>query len=436
MKRQVLFASALALAAALGAPAQEVFTNGVSVNWYYVYENGMIPVPTNGQTDATVRDLAPSIGQMGGVDPETGAAITNNTDLLTLKPKVLDLTSAANRVFVINADQITNGTALVVSYSGTKLVIGVANGSIGVTQLNTSSVDARYLQKGGDTMTGDLDLNAYDLQGARTLYLDNGELALGRGTNTACRFIGKDAGTGNSGAYVNAMGYEAGMSNQGDSTVFLGREAGKGNTGDGVVAIGPYAARANSGDWSVAMGWQAIATNAGLGVAAVGVHAGGQNAGDYLAALGYCAGFENAGENVNAMGFSAATGNIGDEVNAVGFDAAAVNEGDYVTAIGYSAGAVNRGSNCVLIGNSAGTLNQSDNVIAIGEQLWSLPARSCTLDGDLYLGDCNGKGGGTNLVFASGAAIATTADSFAFGTAALLIQPQSDIPMGCYTNRP
>jgi len=46
-------------------------------------------------------------------------------------------------------------------------------------------------------------------------------------------------------------------------------------------------------------------------------------------------------------------------------------------------------------------------------------SRSCYLDGDLRLRDCNGAGGGASVYFASGASVVTTSNSFSFGGASI-----------------
>ena len=46
--------------------SQEVFSNGIDVVGTYVFGNGLI---TNAQDDAGVSDVAPSVGQLYGIDP-------------------------------------------------------------------------------------------------------------------------------------------------------------------------------------------------------------------------------------------------------------------------------------------------------------------------------------------------------------------------------
>jgi len=79
--------------------AQQVFTNGINVNGAFVMGNGMVTIGSTSNTyyDAETAHLAPSIGQLAGFNPDTGSNIVFNGDLLTIKPKVLDLTDPVNR---------------------------------------------------------------------------------------------------------------------------------------------------------------------------------------------------------------------------------------------------------------------------------------------------------------------------------------------------
>jgi len=146
---------------------QTVFTSGIDVDGNYVLGNGFIPLGAgiDGQTNDVVRDIAPSIGQLAGIDPDTGGALTNG-NLLTIKPKVLDLTEPANRQFVIAVSRILGSSTVLVSYSGTNLVLSVPQNSIGTSELDLTSTDSRYVEEGGDTIGGDLNLDTHNLIGA------------------------------------------------------------------------------------------------------------------------------------------------------------------------------------------------------------------------------------------------------------------------------
>lgn len=382
------------------AHGEAVFTNGLSVNGQFVDDNGMLylSVFTNRQADALIRGVAPSVGQMAGVNPVSGAPLTANEDLLTLRPKVFALTNAAHRGFVINANQITNGTALQLKYQGSQLVLGVANGAIGQAQLDVVSVDARYLTKAGGVMTGALNLSGQRLGGAKDVTFDNGELALGRGTNAHCRFSGASAGAGNKGAYVNALGSSAAYLNLGAYVNAFGAEAACRNSATDVNAVGSSAAKYNRGAYVNALGTAAGYTNTGSHVNALGYSAARLNKGShvnalgyeaaysntvsyvnafgrdcargntqpYLNAFGYRAAWQNAGLNVNALGFSAGERNAGQNVNALGYMAAYVNGKSHVNALGYMAGSVNSGQYANVVGPYAGYGNRADHLSALG----------------------------------------------------------------------
>jgi hypothetical protein len=73
-------------------------------------------------------------------------------------------------------------------------------------------------------------------------------------------FQGTNAGAGNSGNNVIAIGGGAGSTNSGDNVNFIGTLSGKGNTGIKVNAFGALAAINNSGNNVIAIG-----TDAGIG---------------------------------------------------------------------------------------------------------------------------------------------------------------------------
>ena len=149
----VVLITTIAAVAATELYGQTLFTNGIDVAGNYVYGNGYIPVEggVDGQTNAAVRDIAPSIGQMAGVDPDTGGALTNG-EFFTLKPKALDLSVPANRQFVISAAQILGSGTVQISYNGTNIIFTVPTNSISTSQLDLPAIDARYFEQTGDTL--------------------------------------------------------------------------------------------------------------------------------------------------------------------------------------------------------------------------------------------------------------------------------------------
>ncbi|MCF7855605.1 MAG: hypothetical protein K9N51_12460, partial [Candidatus Pacebacteria bacterium] len=93
MKRFLLFliTGFAALLSAEQALSQVVFSNGIDVSGWFVISNGMVTLEstTNFQGDVDTRGLAPSLGQMYGINPDTGSGIDNG-DRLTLRPPILD----------------------------------------------------------------------------------------------------------------------------------------------------------------------------------------------------------------------------------------------------------------------------------------------------------------------------------------------------------
>lgn len=141
---------------------QILFTNGIDVAGTFVVGNGMVTIgsTSNSYDDAETAHIAPSIGQLAGYNPDTGSNIVFNGDLLTLRPKVMDLTSAANRQFVISAAQILGSTTLQVTNSGSNLVFSIPTGSISTSELDLSVLDDRYFEQNDDTMTSTLSLES------------------------------------------------------------------------------------------------------------------------------------------------------------------------------------------------------------------------------------------------------------------------------------
>ena len=229
----------LLVMAGWSAHGQEVFSNGVDLSGSYLIGNGFIDMvahTNSGPSDPEVRDYGPSIGQMYGVEPDTGNSISNPTNLLTLKPRQYDLGQSSNRVFVIAAEQLTAGSSISISYTNNLIYISVAAGSVGTASLNLTETDSRYVQDNGDTLSGDLDLGGNDLNGIDILQFDSGQLALSEGSGSHSRFSGQDAGILNTGDYWIGLGLEAGRSGTGDNVNAFGVLAGYSNEGSSVNA--------------------------------------------------------------------------------------------------------------------------------------------------------------------------------------------------------
>lgn len=132
--------------------------------------------------------------------------------------------------------------------------------------------------------------------------------------------------------------------------VFGAGNAGVGNTGASVKAIGDGCAENNSGSAVTAIGYEAAVDNTG----------------DHLFAVGNQTGRSNTGDNLNALGNTAGNANTGDYVNGIGKSAAQSNTGNHVNAFGLSTGYTNSGNDCNFFGNEAGVANSFDGVHIFG----------------------------------------------------------------------
>jgi len=127
----------------ISAGRAETVTNNLDVQGGFVYNHGAVNPGDIGLnfTNEGVRDVTVSAGQLSGVDPETGAVITNAANLLPLRVQSLD--SAAD----VNAAGNVVAGGLFIGDGG------------GLTNLPTQAFDARYLQQSGGTITGTLTVN-------------------------------------------------------------------------------------------------------------------------------------------------------------------------------------------------------------------------------------------------------------------------------------
>ncbi len=99
----------------------ESVTNNLDVQGGFIYNHGAVNPGDIGMTftNAGIRDITVSAGQLSGVDPETGAVITNSANLLSLKAESLTTVSnvTAGGKFIGDGSGLTNLTAE--SLSGT-----------------------------------------------------------------------------------------------------------------------------------------------------------------------------------------------------------------------------------------------------------------------------------------------------------------------------
>lgn len=133
---------------------------------------------------------------------------------------------------------------------------------------------------------------------------------------------------------------------------FQGTNAGVGNTGVTVIAIGNAAAFQNTGVSVNAIGNSAALQNTGNALNAIGNEAARDNTGDQVNSIGSQSAKSNTGDYVNALGLNAASSNTGNYINAVGLNAADLNTGDNVIALGTNAGIANPLSGMFIISNS------------------------------------------------------------------------------------
>ncbi|MCF7910500.1 SUMF1/EgtB/PvdO family nonheme iron enzyme, partial [Candidatus Pacearchaeota archaeon] len=292
------------------------------------------------------------------------------------------------------------------------------------SDISTSDLtdDNTFVEVAGDTMTGNLNINAnltvdtsdffvnsntgnvgigtsspsYDLDVAGNININEGSaymydgvqgLKLAKGTDTfyANTFVGQNAGNSsstkqtavgysagreNTGISQTALGYYAGYQNTGNYQTALGHAAGYQNTGNYQTALGHVAGRENTGISQTALGYYAGYQNTGISQTALGHLAGYQNTGNYQTALGYLAGRENTGISQTALGYYAGYQNTGISQTALGHYAGYQNTGNYQTAVGYVAGHSNSGDRVIGIGYEATRNNTAtaDDVVAIGYQ--------------------------------------------------------------------
>ena len=157
--------------------AQIIFVDGISLSNEYVRDVGLIDMEAWGvDYTGSVRGLGISLGQLVGIDPETGDVITNTMNMLPVLPRPMDMTDPANRRFALSAQQIIITSAtMVVDYSGSNVSFNVRQGSLTTNEIDTVSLDARYIVVTNPSPVGDLDMNGYAITNASGITL-SGEL--------------------------------------------------------------------------------------------------------------------------------------------------------------------------------------------------------------------------------------------------------------------
>jgi len=151
----------------------ESVTNNLDVQGGFIYNHGVVNPDDVGLTftNAGIRDITISAGQLSGVDPETGLVITNSANLLSLKAESLETTG-----------NITAGGSFIGDGSGlTNLNVNFLSGPIPASSLptfgtwNASGVTITNL-----AVQGELDMDGYKITNLGTAVSDTEAASQGR----------------------------------------------------------------------------------------------------------------------------------------------------------------------------------------------------------------------------------------------------------------
>jgi hypothetical protein len=164
----VLLGWAVGLAGFISA---ETVTNNLDVQGGFIYNHGAVNPGDIGMTftNAGIRDITISAGQLSGVDPETGAVITNAVNLLPLK--VQSLTTVGDIVtggkFIGDGSELTN-----LNISSSSLPTSGVWNAAGMTITNA-------------TLTGHVSVSSLTVQGEFTAFYipPRGDIGMGIYTN-------------------------------------------------------------------------------------------------------------------------------------------------------------------------------------------------------------------------------------------------------------
>jgi hypothetical protein len=151
MGYQVLVAAGL-LFTGVSAAWAETVTNNLDVQGGFIYNHGAVNPGDIGMTftNAGIRDITISAGQLSGVDPVTGEIITNSANLLSLKAESLTATGdiVAGGSFVGDGSGLTNlnisssslPTSGVWNVAGITITNATLAGHVAVSSLNVNSI--------------------------------------------------------------------------------------------------------------------------------------------------------------------------------------------------------------------------------------------------------------------------------------------------------
>jgi hypothetical protein len=177
------------------AEAQRFFPDGIILSNEYVRQQGLVDLQnwTGGLvTNANVRGLGVSLGQLSGIDPETGEAITDSANLLPLNARSLRVTGSSrlegaldmNGGAISNAVIYGNGAGLTnLSYTESDPLWAAASNAV-ATRIDArlasnawAAADAttNYLPRTGGVLSGVLDAGGNSITNA-AYYGDGGGL--------------------------------------------------------------------------------------------------------------------------------------------------------------------------------------------------------------------------------------------------------------------
>lgn len=180
MKVGMLLGAVIGLSGFAGA---ESVTNNLNLNQGIVYNHGIVNPGDLGLnfTNEGVRDVTVSGGQLSGVDPETGAVITNAANLLPLKAQSLEtsgdilvggtLSGNASGLSNLNVETALPEGAITADKLAGGSVTGekVAEGAVGSQHIAAGAVQESHLGFNSKTVAGG--------QQGSLQFNQNGELA-------------------------------------------------------------------------------------------------------------------------------------------------------------------------------------------------------------------------------------------------------------------
>jgi len=442
MKKVLISGLMIAVAFIAGA---ETVTNNLDVQGGFIYNHGVINPADVGMTftNAGIRDITISAGQLSGVDPETGAVITNSANLLPLK--VQSITAASNIVaggmFVGDGSGLTNLSVDV--FSGTIQADQIEGGALSSSVMPTSGVwNASGLTISNPVLAGQIQVSGESLTVSTNLTVE------GTISGDASGLTGLPASGNNGELQFNDNGVLSGSTNcyiwpetgemvfhapEGKFLVYHGTTITNENliysiqdengisvvrllqntnenirfSGDGeaMIAGDLQVGGILSGDGSglinlplsifsngVFMGENQVLYSSvenEIDSVFVGIGAGQNNTNTDAVFVGVNAGQYNDGESAVFVGADAGQYNTGAFASGMGEDAGRHNTGDYTLMLMRDAGWNNSGDYSVLLGHLAGRNNSGDYAHLIGKGTGYDNTGTNVFFGGMYAGKYN-----------------------------------------------